>query len=149
MNVDDTTDTDDLQIRRLIEDRVQAVRGKRVDDATSSHAPDVLMFDVVTPLAYVGSDAVRRRTAEWFSSFDGPIGYEVRDLRVAARGDVAFCHYLYRVSGTQKRAGEIDMWVRATVCLRRVDGRWLIAHEHNSAPFDPESGKAALDSRPG
>jgi ketosteroid isomerase-like protein len=62
-------------------------------------------------------------------------------------GDVAFCHFLYRVSGTTAN-GKIGMWVRATVCLRRIDGRWLITHEHDSVPFEPETGKAALDLQP-
>jgi ketosteroid isomerase-like protein len=40
------------------------------------------------------------------------------------------------------------MWVRATLCLRRIDGKWMIAHEHQSVPFDVETGKASLDLKP-
>lgn len=31
-------------------------------------------------------------------------------------------------------------------CFRRTDGRWRVAHEHGSVPFDPASGQAALIS---
>ena len=40
------------------------------------------------------------------------------------------------------------MWVRATVCYRKIDGTWMVTHEHNSVPFDVESGKASLDLKP-
>jgi ketosteroid isomerase-like protein len=38
--------------------------------------------------------------------------------------------------------------MRVTVCLRKSGGRWAVAHEHFSAPFDPESGMALLDLAP-
>jgi ketosteroid isomerase-like protein len=37
--------------------------------------------------------------------------------------------------------------MRVTFCCRKAAGRWKIAHEHFSAPFDPESGKV-LDLQP-
>lgn len=40
------------------------------------------------------------------------------------------------------------MWVRATLGCRRVDGTWLITHDHESVPFDPESGMAVIDLAP-
>jgi len=55
----------------------------------------------VDPLQYVGSDAIRKRTEQWFSSFQGPIGYETRDLRIAAADGVAFSHSLNHVRGTK------------------------------------------------
>ena len=35
--------------------------------------------------------------------------------------------------------------MRVTVRFRKTNGTWMIVHEHFSAPFDPESGKALLD----
>jgi len=61
---------------------------------------------------------------------------------------VGFCHYLYRVTGTLANGVKVDMWVRASVCCRKTDGKWMITHEHGSVPFDPESGKASLDLKP-
>jgi ketosteroid isomerase-like protein len=40
------------------------------------------------------------------------------------------------------------MWWRTTVCFRKLDGKWMVTHEHNSVPFDVESGKASLDLKP-
>lgn len=138
----------EAQIRALIEDRVKAVQAKNLDGLTSSIAPEIMSFDVVNPLQYVGLDVVRKRSKDWFSLYQGPIGYEVRGLSIATGDDVAFCHYLYRVSGTMTGGGEVNMWVRATVCCRRIDGNWMIVHEHDSVPFDAESGRASLDLKP-
>ena len=114
----------------------------------SNHAPDILSFDVVNPLQYSGSDTVRERAQEWFALYQSSIGYEIRDLSITTGDDVAFCHYLYRVSGTRRDGGKVDMWVRATVCYRKIEGTWMITHEHQSVPFDPESGNASLDLKP-
>ena len=40
------------------------------------------------------------------------------------------------------------MWVRSTVCYRKIDGRWVVTHEHTSVPFDAESGKVSFDLKP-
>jgi ketosteroid isomerase-like protein len=135
------------QIRRLIDDRVKAVRAHDTKGAMSSTAADILSFDVVDPLQYAG-DASRKRSGEWFSSFEGPIGYEVRDLSVTSGDDVAFSHSLNRFSGTKTDGAKVDMWVRATTCFCKNDGKWMITHEHMSVPFDVESGKASLDLQP-
>jgi ketosteroid isomerase-like protein len=36
----------------------------------------------------------------------------------------------------------------ATVCFHKIDAKWMVTHEHNSVPFDVESGKASLDFKP-
>ncbi|HLJ59276.1 MAG TPA: SgcJ/EcaC family oxidoreductase [bacterium] len=135
-------------VRRLIEDRVKAIRAKDVNALVSRCAPDVVSFDVVNPLQYTGADAIRKRADAWFSSFAGPIGFEIRDLSVAAGDDMAFCHGLSGVNGTRTDGAKIGMWYRTTICYRRVDGRWMITHEHNSVPFNVENGKASLDLKP-
>ena len=72
----------------------------------------------------------------------------MRDLRITAGDDVAFAHYLYRVTGTMTNGTAVDMWVRTSMGLRQIDGTWTIVHVHTSVPFDPESGEAAVDLTP-
>lgn len=148
MTTENSKSTDEAQIRGLIEDRINAVRTKDINGLMFNHTPDVLSFDVINPLRYTGSDTVRKRAQEWFSLYQGPIGYEIRDLSITTGDDVAFCHYLYQVSGTKTDGGKVDMWVRATVCYRKIEGTWMVTHEHGSVPFDPESGRASLDLKP-
>jgi ketosteroid isomerase-like protein len=140
--------TDEAHIRAIVEARVESVRNQDIKALLSNHAPDILAFDVLNPLQYSGLDKVRERAEKWLSSYQGAIGYEIRDLGITTSAGVAFGHYLYRVSGTLRDGGEVNMWVRATVCLRKVDGKWMIEHEHQSVPFDVETGKASLDLQP-
>ncbi len=139
---------DETEIRALIDDRVKAVQAKDVEAAMNKVAGDILSFDVVGGLQQHGSSASRKRAEEWFASFQGDIGLEVRELSITAGDSVAFCHGLNHVSATRADGGKLDMWWRATTCLRKIDGRWIVSHEHNSVPFDPETGKAALDLKP-
>jgi ketosteroid isomerase-like protein len=108
----------------------------------------VLGFNVLPPLQIRGTDGVAEQTRAWFDSYDGEIGYAVQDLTVTASRDVAFCAFVYHVSGTLKEGGEVNMWVRATLGCERIDGRWLITHDHESVPFDPESGEALTELEP-
>jgi uncharacterized protein (TIGR02246 family) len=139
---------EEAEIRKLIDDQARAVRAKDIKASMSSYAPDILSFDVVNPLQKIGLDACRKRAEEWFSSFEGPIGYEIRDLGITTGDGVAFCHSLNRVNATRTDGGRVDMWWRATVCCRKIDGKWMITHEHSSVPFDVESGKASLGLKP-
>ncbi|MDZ8067122.1 MAG: nuclear transport factor 2 family protein [Nostoc sp. DedQUE08] len=148
MTTENSKPNDEVQIRTIIEERVKALPNKDINALLSNHAPDILSFDVINPLQYIGVDTVRERVQKWVSSFQGSIGYEILDLSITTGETVAFCHYLYRVSGTLTDGGKVEMWVRATVCLREIDGKWMIVHEHQSVPFDPETGKASLNLKP-
>ncbi len=138
----------EIQIRALIDGRTKAVCAKDSASATSGITPDILTFDVVNPLQNIGSDASSKRVEEWFASFQGPISYETLDMNITAGDDVAFAHGLCHVSATKTDGRQLDMWWRSTVCFRKIDGNWMISHEHNSVPFDPKSGEASLDLKP-
>ena len=148
MTVENDRAVDEANIRGLMDDWVQALRSRDVDAIVSRQAPGVVSFDVVNPLQYVGSDETRRRAEEWLSSFRGPIGLEIRGLSVTVGDDVAFAHGLNRVSGTMADGQAIGMWLRSTVCFRKIDGQWTVTHQHSSVPFDGESGRASLELKP-
>jgi len=138
----------EAEIRALFEARIKSVRARDVDGLMGGYAPDVLSFDVVEPLQYIGSDGIRTRMEEWFATFQGPIGIDNRDLTIAAGDNVAFCHSLSHVDATTTVGGHLEMWWRETVCYRKIDGKWLITHQHSSVPFNVESGKASLNLQP-
>jgi ketosteroid isomerase-like protein len=106
---------------------------KDINALLFNHTLDILSFDVINPLQYVGADTVRERAQKWFSSFQSSIGSEIRDLSITMGETVAFCHYLYRVSGTLRDGGAVEMWVRATVCLSKIDDKWTIVHDRANA----------------
>ena len=143
------TGSDEGEIRALIDDWARAVRARDVDGVMSHYAADIVAFDLAPPLEYAGADAVRRSLEAWFPTFRGSVGWEIRDLSITIGDDVAFCRSLNRISGTRTDGEETDVWVRATVGLRKVDGTWKVAHEHASVPFYMDgSYRAAVDLKP-
>jgi len=141
--------SDEAQIRERIDQWAKALRAKDVDGLMSHYAPDILVFDLAPPLQYEGAVAYRKNWADWFPSFQGPVGYEIRYLNITTGDDVAFCHSLNRISGLRTSGEQTDVWVRATVGFRRIDGKWMVTHEHVSVPFYMDgSDKAALDLKP-
>jgi ketosteroid isomerase-like protein len=134
----------EVAITQLIMAREGVIHDKNLEALISQSDPALREFDVLAPLAWPGLDPLREK----FTGYDGPIGYEVRDLEVTASDDLGFAHYVYNVSGTLNDGNAVDMWVRATVCLVNHDGKWRITHEHNSVPYDFQSGKALTDLRP-
>ena len=115
-----TEETDEALILILINNRIEATRNKDINSALSCYAPDVLSFDVVDPLEYRGSEAIRTRLENWFSSFQGAIGLEISDLKISSGTDVAFCYGLCHVQATTKDGNKLDMWWRETTCLRKI-----------------------------
>ena len=135
-------------IRELIHDRCNAIQNKDVERATAAFDPDVRSFDVVGPLQHLGISKLRRRLQEWLDTFDGPVHYEITDLAIETCDDLAFCHSFNHVTANRKNGGELDMYWRETLGLKKVDGRWSITHAHSSVPFDPADGKPSLNLKP-
>jgi uncharacterized protein (TIGR02246 family) len=136
------------EVRALLDSWSEAIRIKDIDRLMSLYSPDIVYFDLVPPLHYSGSAALRRNFVRWFDAWKSSIGVEIRDLHMLASGDIAVAYMLHRTSGTLKNGHEVDYWVRATVCCQRPDHRWLITHEHISLPVDFRSGRAVLDAVP-
>jgi len=136
------------RVRELIEDWADGVRANNLDGIMSHYAPDVVGFDAIAKLQFRGKDDYRRHWEACLSMCPGPMVFEVHDLHVAASDDVAFGHYLSRCGGTGPDGVAKVGWMRGTVCCRKSNDRWLVVHEHFSAPFDMESGKALFDLEP-
>ncbi|MEO8393371.1 MAG: nuclear transport factor 2 family protein [Chloroflexota bacterium] len=147
-DMEDAMASTQIEVRALLERWSEAARIKDIDRLMSLYSPDITYFDVVPPLQYMGSDAVRRNFMRWFESWQSAIGVEIRDLNILASADLATAYLLHRTSGTMKNGREVDYWVRATLCCQRSDQGWLITHEHISLPVDPRTWSAVLDLVP-
>ncbi len=139
---------DEAAIQKLLDDCTRSLRDKNIEGIMSIYAREVVSFDIVPPLQYIGADAFRKVWEEVFSSFQGPIDYEIHDLNITVGDDVAFTHSLNRISGTMNNGQKTDLWLRWTACFRKINGKWLIVHHQNSVPVDLEHGKAVLDLKP-
>jgi len=141
------TTTED-EIRAAIDDWVEAVRARDVERITAHYAPEVIAFDAILALRFEGRDAYRDHWRACMAMCTGEMLFDIHDLEITAGRDIAFCHYLLSCGGTDDKGETQSGWMRATVCWRRIDGRWRVVHEHFSAPFDVASGKALLDLKP-
>lgn len=135
-------------IRALIDSWLQAVKSQDVGRIMSHYADDVVAYDAILQLQFKGADAYGKHWQFCMEQCSGPTVFELHGTTVAADGDVAFTHALCRCGGTDDQGNEQTGWTRMTACYRKLDGRWKIAHEHFSAPFDMENGKALLELQP-
>ncbi|GLQ56284.1 YybH family protein [Devosia nitrariae] len=138
----------EVQVETLLDSRSEAMRAKDIERLMSVYSPDVVYFDVVPPLQYIGSAQLRDRFLHWFGGWQGAIRQEIHDLRISASGDIAATSMLIRAGGTLKSGLEVDRWLRTTSCCQRSDRGWQIAHEHVSLPVDMANGRAVMDLIP-
>lgn len=130
-------DDDAHAIRRVIHAQSDAIRRKDADAVMACNAPRMRSFGIVAPLRRLDAASVRERLQHWFATFAGPLGCEVRETQISCIGNTACARFLQRFSGVNVSGVPIDLRVRVTMGLRRIDGRWLVAHEHLSDPLDP------------
>ena len=133
-------------IKQAIQNRNAALSAKDVAGVMASGAPGFVSYSLAPPLKEGGGKA---GLAGWFATWDGPIGYELKDLKVTAGDEVAFAHGLAHMTGRKTDGEVIDLWFRQTLGLKRFRGAWKIVHEHGSVPFYMDgSFKAAVDLKP-
>jgi PhnB protein len=92
MSTGNTKTVDEGQNRTVIEDWAHALRAKDADRVVSQYTPDCVKFILALPLQYTRDNPFGKKgLEEWFSSFQGPVQYENRDLNITAGDQVAFC----------------------------------------------------------
>jgi ketosteroid isomerase-like protein len=134
---------DEAEIKQKINNHIEALRNKDLENVMSIYASDLVSFDVEGN--YVGSEAKKKAWVNVFSVIEPPLNYEIRDLVITVTGDAAFSHSRRRLSGKLKNGKQIGSWVRYTACFRKIRGNWIIIHEHVSLPVDFKTGNAILD----
>ena len=144
------TPDDEASIKALEKAFVDAVNAKDVDGIMKVYVPDesLLVFDVIPPRQYVGAKAYAKDWTDFFGLFKGPVKFELTDLSVTADGTMAYSYSIQRVSGTSITDQPVDLVVRVTDVYRKINGNWLIVHEHVSVPVDLDTGKPDLSSKP-
>jgi uncharacterized protein (TIGR02246 family) len=136
------------EIRGWLDRWMKAFKEKDADAVMALYADDVIAYDVVPPLQYVGKAAYRADYQQFFSQYESDLHVETRDLHVGASGDLGYAAGLELISGTLKNGQKSAVWLRFTSLFRKAEGRWLDFHDHVSVPADIESGKAMLELQP-
>ena len=139
---------EEAEIEAVVHERIDAIRSKNASRAISTLARDAVAFELAPPLA-VSSHAARDVEAlgAWLAGFE-QIDIEVRDMEIEADNRVGFAHALHHLTGARINGGRVSLWLRS-LCFRKVEGKWKIAHAHSSVPFYMDgSFRAAIDLEP-
>jgi ketosteroid isomerase-like protein len=142
--------TDEQQIRTLIAGWAGAVHDGNLTTVLADHAPDIVMFDVPPPERGVrGLDAYRETWPGFFEWQASGALFEIDSLDVTAGADVGFAFALLRCGTVADFDHDPERRLRLTIGLRKLDGRWVVTHEHHSFADRTESSAGPAAQIPG
>ncbi len=125
------------EIRDVIETKAALLQKGDADAVLSYYAPRFVEYSLAPPLRQPGDGRDSAALAAWMATFEAPPRREVTRLEITTDGDVAFATSLDRLTAVPRGSAEgFSLWFRVTLGLRRIDGRWLVTHEHESVPFE-------------
>ncbi|MFY1688541.1 YybH family protein [Plantactinospora sp. WMMB782] len=135
------TDTDaEHEIRREFAEWFRDSAAKDLDAVMTKIAPDVVSYEHAAPQVHRGADAVREVCRQGFELARGEFRWDIPDLEVVVRDDIAVTWGLNRMRVQEPGGEPVETWSRGTRVFQKVDGRWQMIHQHVSFPFDPATG---------
>jgi uncharacterized glyoxalase superfamily protein PhnB/ketosteroid isomerase-like protein len=133
----------EAEIRTEIARWSRAVEKRDLDGIVASYLPETVLYDAIPPYRTVGAEAIKALWAQCFPYFPEKFRSEHKDLVIETSGDLAFVHGMHHFLPEPADHPCGMTWMRVTACLKRIDGRWRVLHEHVSIPFDPMTNKPA------
>jgi len=134
MTSDDRLAVEESAIRELITSWAAAVRTKDFQGILAHHDDNFLMFDVPPPFESRGLKAYQKTWDLFYSAQPEPVAFDIKRLEIVAGTDVAFAAALMQCAELDKDGKRVSLDFRLTVGLRKINGRWVIMHEHHSVP---------------
>jgi uncharacterized protein (TIGR02246 family) len=125
---------DEAEIRSLIARWASAVRAQDRSAIGADHDPDILMFDVPPPLVSRGFDAYMATWETFLARVEKPVVFDFTDVQVTCGADVAFATAIGNCVDIDPSGRREPLTFRLTMGLKKIDGRWRVAHEHHSLP---------------
>src|SRR4051794_21212963 len=137
-------------IRSVIEGKAAALETGDVKAMLAYYAPEVVEFSLAPPLRQTHDVHDPGPLEQWLAGFEAPPRREVTQLEIVEGRDVAYATSLDCLTATPKGSIEpFHLWHRVTLGLRKIDGRWLVTHEHQSVPFEMDgSFRASIGLQP-
>lgn len=106
------------------------------DKAAPLYAKDAdLVFYDLTPLEYKGWSEYDKGVRNVLGSFASAKFTPHNDLRVTRHGTIAWTTVTWHLSGKKRTGESVEMDGRHTVIWELRGAKWLIVHEHFSAPL--------------
>lgn len=138
------------EIREVIEGKAALLQKGDAKAILSYYAPSFVEYNLAPPLRQPGDGRNPAALEAWMATFEAPPRREVTELEITTDGDVAFATSLDCLTAVPSGSTEsFSLWFRVTLGLRRIDGRWLVTHEHESVPFEMDgSFRASIGLTP-
>ncbi|MEG3930428.1 nuclear transport factor 2 family protein [Microcoleus sp. T2B6] len=135
-NDDNLWYTPDSEVLAVLEEWAAATRQNRKDDILKNYVANLVIFDVLPSMNYESAESYRRSWEEWQPETQGEAIFNLENLTITAGSDIAFAHGFIRGGGTLLDGRAFQDLVRATFCLMKVNGSWVVQHQHVSKPYE-------------
>lgn len=134
-----------------LEERIaKAIEAKDANAILANYVPgdSLLVFDLIPPREYRGWDAYLKDWQGVLAGCADKPKMEITGIATESAGTLAYSHSLQHFSCTDAKGNKVDVTMRTTDVYRKIGGKWLIVHEHNSVPVDMATAKADMSSKP-
>jgi ketosteroid isomerase-like protein len=109
---------------------------------------DAVFFEDSLPFQFKGVDSLRKFNEDFYQNLKvSQFHARVEAISIEVSGDLAAAHFILPITWTDNNGKHFERG-RGTHVFKKIDGKWLIWHEHFSVPYDPTTGKAVLDAVP-
>lgn len=135
-------EADKQAIRKVLEGVASAEKG---DDLAPYYAPGVVLFDGQLPDVYRGKETLLKNFSAQLANMKS-IKVEIEEFTAETRGDIGYAYGRQHAVINLKDGTEMRVRFRLTDILQKIDGKWMIIHEHISYPADPATGKTVFES---
>lgn len=142
---------DQMAIEQILTRFCKAITDLNVDDIMALYVPDETLhvFDMQTPRQYQGAKALRKDWEDFIAEHVKSVDVcENSELVLEISGNLAASHCIQHAELTTKPGEKGVANTRLTHIFRKVNGKWLIVHEHGSYPIDWKTGVADRLSTP-
>ncbi|HEY3657344.1 MAG TPA: nuclear transport factor 2 family protein [Steroidobacteraceae bacterium] len=101
------------------------------DDSSPSR---YVLFDVMPPFVDVGFNTLLEKNTKYVDIIDGPIVVSWTDTYVDGDSGFAYFRGIMHAKASYKDGRKLDIALRHTLVFKKIDGKFLIVHEHASVP---------------
>lgn len=140
--------SEEKAIREAIATWAKAAFSKDLESVMALYADDVRAFDLPTPLQFKGKPAYKAHWEKCMEMCPAAGDSQALEVELDVDGELAFSSSIIHFTFPNEQGEKQDTYVRLTQGWRKQGGKWLIKHEHCSAPMDMESHKIVFDAKP-
>jgi ketosteroid isomerase-like protein len=126
---------DDAEIRSAVKNFTAAANALDLNRTMACYAdkPNVSGFSPGPSEPIVGLTAVRKNWSDFFALIKSNHS-ELSDITVESDGSLAFAYFTTTEAIVMKDGTRVKPLFRSTMIYQKIEGHWLIVHEHKSEP---------------